>query len=353
LRAFLTLLLLLSSTANTPATAGTQQARNGAPATAGTQQARNGATRAEVAARWAPTIHQETRDHRDLIAAFDFDGDWDLGNNRKNLDRRPLAAVVYYTVAETETHHFITYLPYHPVDAKSPSGHDHDTEHIRMAVRKDGSRDGRLEVLETRFHKWFYQYAAPEARIGDRADDVDGPIHFDHQGRPTVSAQRVGHGLCGGFAPTAWWDALALECRHDRPPRLARGVVYRFRGRAEVPRSLDDRDVGYALVEIGATLWPRAQVSTPNATFASLADFRGARCGKYLCPRSIGSLLAASIGHGTTRMVWQESPGRGADQPGEAFFDPAYTLSRRLRFPPPFSVEYTFNPYLGVGRFDL
>ena len=36
---------------------------------------------------------------------------------------------------------------------------------------------------------------------------------------------------------------------------------------------------------------------------------------------------------------------------GSAFFDPALTLSRRLRFPPPFSLDYVWNPYLGVGRF--
>jgi hypothetical protein len=102
------------------------------------------AARDRVARRWAPTIYQETRDQRDLLAAFDFDGDWDLSNNVDHVATHPLRAIVYSTVAETDTHFLVTYLPYHPVDPKAPSGHDHDTEHVTLVIRKDGSEDGRL-----------------------------------------------------------------------------------------------------------------------------------------------------------------------------------------------------------------
>jgi hypothetical protein len=206
--------------------------------------------------------------------------------------------------------------------------------------------------METRFHKWYFQYAAPDAAVGDGADDIDGTISFDADGHPIVYSQRVGHGLCGGFAPTAWWDALALECRHRETPHFAkRGVEYRYRGRADVPRSIDDRDVGYDLVELGTSLWPRAHDAGPHAVFASLISFDGARCGKFVCPRAIGGLLAAAAGHDTTGLPWQEQPGRGATRRGEAFFDPAWVLSRRLTFLGPFSTEYRYNPYLGVGSF--
>ncbi len=310
------------------------------------------ALRYAVAARWAPTIYQEVRDARDLISAFDFDGDWDLSNNAEHVGAAPARAVVYFTVAETATHYIITYLPYHAVDAKSPSGHDHDTEHVTEVIRKDGTRDGRLEALETRFHHTFYQYAVAGAGVRDGADDIDGPVHFDGA-HPAVHQQRVGHGLCGGYAPTAWIDALALECNHDEAPHIAkRGVVYRFRGRAGVPRGLDDRDVGYALVEIGESLWKHVHETGPHATFADTTSFRGDRCGRFRCPSGIGGMLAAAAGHGSTGALWIESSGRGVRARGEAFFDPAYTLSRRLRFPAPFSTEYRWNPYLGVGSFE-
>jgi len=306
--------------------------------------------RVAVAEQWAPTIFQEVKDRRDYLAAFDFDGDWDLSNNAEHVDKFPLKAVVYYTVAETASHWIITYLPYHPVDAKRPSGHDHDTEHVTLVVRKAGGPLGELEAMETRFHHTYYQYAAPGARVLDGADDVDGPIHFDGE-HPAIHSQRVGHGLCGGHAPTAWFDALALECDHDEAPRVGRGVVYRWKGRAEQPRSSDDRDVGYALVEIGESLWRHARELGPHATFAKTMSFDGDRCRLFRCPTGIGSVLAAATGHASTGALWEESSGRGVRARGEAFFDPAYTLSRRLRFAAPFSLDYEWNPYLGIGRF--
>ena len=310
--------------------------------------------RNRVAQRWAPTFFQETADRRDLIAPFDFDGDWDGSNNGANINRYPLRAVVYFTVVETPTHFFVTYVPYHAVDSKGLAGHDHDTEHVTLVVRRDGSEFGRVEAMETRFHKVMYQYAAPGARVANRADDVDGPIHVDGEGRPQVYAQRVGHGLCGGFSPTSWPNFLALTCHHGEVPHIKeRGVVYHFSGTAEVPRSIDDRNVGYALEEIGDTLWAHAHDKGPHATFASLMSFEGERCGPlFICPRAFGAVLSSRRGHGSTGMPWEEGSGRGMSRRGEAFFDPAYTLSRRLAFPAPFATNYVYNPYLSVGTFD-
>lgn len=310
-----------------------------------------------VAEHWAPTIYQETRDERDLLAAFDYDGDWDGADNAANVSRFPKRAVVYSTVAETATHWFVTYILYHPIDAKGMFGHDHDTEHLTLVVRKDGSRFGKLEAMETRFHEVMYQYAAPGSGVRDGADDVDGRIHFDGGGRPTVKVQRVGHGICGGDTPISFVDTLALQCRHEQTPRIERhGVVYRYTGRAEVPRSLDDRDVGYALVEVGDSLWGHARDIGRDAgggtTFSSAMDFAGARCGVYPCPRGIGRVLAAAPGHGTTGLPWEERSGRGGTVRGEHFFDPAWTLGRRLRFPAPYSTDYLWNPYLAVGGFE-
>jgi hypothetical protein len=315
-------------------------------------RASSSARRFAIAEHWAPTIYQETRGPVDLITAFDFDGDWDGSNNAEHLKTFPLYAVVYFTVAETATHWFVTYVLYHPVDGKMPTGHDHDTEHVSLVVRKDGDGFGRIEAMETRFHKVLYQYAAPDVVIGNGADDVDGPIHFDGGGRPAVYVQRTGHGICGGQSPTSIIDTLALRCHHREQPHIEkRGVVYRYTGDATAPRSLDDRSVGYALLEIGDTLWQHARAAGPHLTFASLIDFHGERCDRYDCPRGIGGLLAPARGHGSTGMPWEEGGGRGVKQRGDAFFDPAYTLSRRLRFPAPFATEYVFNPYLGIGSF--
>jgi hypothetical protein len=311
------------------------------------------AERRHVAERWAPTIYQETRDSRDYLTAFDYDGDWDGANNALHLDRFPLRANVYYTVDETPTHFLIAYVLYHPVDAKVPYGHDHDTEHVTLAVRKStgpAEPDGRVEVMEVRFHHSLYQYAADGAGVRDGADDIDGPIHFAKDGRPEVYVQRVGHGICGGFSPPTWFEALSLACHHGETPHFERnGVVYHYTGRAEVPSSPDDRDVGYALQEIGDTLWAHVHDTGPHATFAAAFDYHGERCGLFRCPRQIGGELASAEGHSSTGLPWEESS--GTSYRGEHFLDPALTFSRRLRFPAPFSTSYVFNPYLGVGEF--
>jgi hypothetical protein len=304
--------------------------------------------RDQVAARWAPTIFQESRDPvRDFISAFDFDGDWDASNNAANVDKFPLRAVVYYTVQETATHWFVQYLPYHPVDYKWVTGHAHDTESVLLAVSKRGGPFGTPEVMETRFHVMWHQYARAGAAVRDGADDIDGPIHFDETGRPTVYAQRASHGLCGGFSPPFAVPDLQIHCIHAMPPKLSsRGVVYRYTGQAGTPDpTLATQEVGYELVEISSTWWAHAQ---DPAVFVRWRDFRGERCGTpgWRCPRHVGRGLGG-IGE-SVASPWGQSPGEGADAVGDTFFDPAFTLAKRLEWEPPYSLDYTFNPYIGI-----
>jgi hypothetical protein len=304
--------------------------------------------RDQVADRWAPTIYQETKDPlRDLIAPFDFDGDWDGRNNAANLGRYPLEPVVYYTVQETATHWLVQYLPYHPVDYKRFNGHAHDTESILVVVAKRGGPLGTLEVMETRFHEVWYQYALPGAPVGDGADDVDGPIHLDADGRPAVYAQRVGHGICGGFSPTRWLADLQLTCEHARAPHLdKRGVVYRHTAPVHpIDPTLAKQEVGYTLVELESTWWKHA---ADPAMYAKWGDYAGERCGTpgWRCPRNIGRALAAA-GH-QVASPWGQSTGHGVRAIGDTFFDPAFTISRRLTFYEPFSLAYVWNPYVGI-----
>lgn len=304
-----------------------------------------------VARRFAPTIYQETLDPvRDFIAAYDFDGDWDGSNNAAHVVDHPLRAVVYYTVVETPTHWFVQYMPYHPVDYKRLSGHIHDTENLLLTIRKRPRGGAELEVMETRFHAVWYQYVAPGVSVGDAADDVDGPIHFDGgTSHPAIYAQRVGHGLCGGFAPTTTWADLQIECDHERAPHLEqRGVVYRYAGQAMTPvTGVAQQVVGYDLVEMATSLW--AQGASADA-FSRVMTFAGERCGSvpgWTCPRSVGAIFAGQ--GGSAEAPWAQTPGRGVNALGEQFFDPALTMSRRLSFASPVSLDYSWNPYLGIG----
>jgi hypothetical protein len=310
------------------------------------------ARRRAVAERFAPTLFQEVRDpRRDAITAFDFDGDWDGRNNAAHVVAFTPRAVVYYTVVETATHWFVQYMPYHAVDYKRVNGHSHDSESILLVVRKEGER-GRLEVMETRFHKVWYQYAAPGSKLGGvaAADDLDGAIHLDERGHPMVYVQRVGHGLCGGVAPMVPVRELELFCDHRRAPQIQeRGVVYRYTGAADAPELVAPPPIqerGYALAEIGTTLWAHQR---DPATFGERMDYRGERCARtgWRCPRAIGQYFAGD-GAGSAEAPWGQTPGRGAHAAGDQFFDPAFTLARRLRIAAPYALDYVFNPYLGI-----
>src|SRR4051812_8392234 len=62
----------------------------------------------EIAARYAPVIHQALggEPSGDYITNFDFDGDWNGENNWKNSKdaKYRLDGYLYYAVSETETH---------------------------------------------------------------------------------------------------------------------------------------------------------------------------------------------------------------------------------------------------------
>ena len=132
-----------------------------------------------MARHFAPVLYQETDDpYKDLFTAFDFDGNWNGDDNSENMQcygnpglcdgvdnpnstcanqACPLVATIYYTVIETDTHWFIQYMPYHPLDWKPSTGHEHDTESLLVTVRKDPRS---IDVVETRWHNEWKTVAA-------------------------------------------------------------------------------------------------------------------------------------------------------------------------------------------------
>ncbi len=324
-----------------------------------------GALRDNVARRFAPVFFQEVRDDRDLYAAFDFDGNWAGQDNAQNLvcitspeqcatsspcqsGSCALVATVYYTVIETSTHWFVQYMPYHPVDAKSANGHEHDTESVFVVVAKDGG-NGKLLALETRFHTDWFVYV--DAVVGGAAKAPNGSIHVDEAGHPLVYSQQVGHGLCGGFSPP--FDALPdlqVTCEHEQTPHIEKtGVVYRPDRPAEAPAVADGQSVetGYALVEILDTFWARRAEVGWDKPFLSVVSFTGERCDVLACPKEFGGPFMGDEGDAPSG-PWNQEGGVGVSGNGSQFFDPAYTMSRRLTFPTPYALDYCHNPYVGV-----
>lgn len=313
--------------------------------------------REDVAKRWAPVFHQEVRDGKDLFTAFDFDGNWAGDDNEENLaaclDGKKtcdLSAKVYFTVIETSSHWFVQYLPYHATDGKQTNGHEHDTESAFAVVAKDGSPTGKLLAIETRFHLDWFVYA-DESIVKAGAKTVDGVIHADAAGHAQVYVQQVGHGFCGGFSPpNNYFPDLQLQCKHAEVAHIeGTGVVYRPDLPAAAPTVTKGQSVqaGYALEEIYTSFWSRRTDVGAGKTFKSLIDFAGERCNVLACPKQFGGPFMGNRGDSPSG-PWDQEAGAGTTGNGSQFFDPAFTMSKRLTFPAPFSLDYCHNPYVGI-----
>lgn len=313
--------------------------------------------REDVAKRWAPVLEQEVKDGKDLLTAYDFDGNWAGDDNDENLSAClagskscDLSAKVYFTVIETATHWFVQYLPYHATDAKMTNGHEHDTESVFAVVQKDGSATGKLVALETRFHTEWFTYADASI-VKDGAKTIDGVIHADATGHPQVYIQQVGHGFCGGFSPpNNVFPDLQLQCKHGENPHIdGTGVVYRPDQAPSAPTITKNQTatVGYALEEIYTSFWARRAEVGPGKAFKSLVDFDGERCNVLACPKQFGGAFQGDRGESPSG-PWNQEPGKGTTGNGSQFFDPAFTMSKRLTFASGFSLDYCHNPYLGI-----
>jgi hypothetical protein len=117
-------------------------------------------------ARWAPINYQAVSSgssqgyggRGDYLAPVDYDGDWKTRNNWDNLPGSPpsaFKAVAYTRAVESDTHWFLYYMFYHPIDWTSGTvtdEHENDAESIYLMIRKDRSPYGRLEAVLTEAH---------------------------------------------------------------------------------------------------------------------------------------------------------------------------------------------------------
>lgn len=233
----------------------------------------------EIAARFAPIFRQALGERRrsDLITNFDFDGDWRGDNNWARAEDKSfrLRAFVYYAVSETPTHYFIHYAVFHPQDYKGgglrgavlseairegvrlggkydPTGlsqdavlaHENDMEGCLVVVSKSGGDDparASVAFVETLAHDRFLKYMTERnARAGFKRARMDGQ-------RAILYVEPKGHGI------SAYDDGDELKSSRGG------ALEYRFEGRADDAEGRSSGAVGYELLPIFNTLWPRAQ----------------------------------------------------------------------------------------------
>ncbi|GIF91807.1 hypothetical protein [Catellatospora chokoriensis] len=299
-------------------------------------------TQAQLALRWAPIHYQDvdaTGSHAlsgrsDYITKVDFDGDL---NGRNNWDRTgqagvSLAAHVYYSVVETSTHWYLTYLFFHPRDWTDhpffETEHENDGEGVLLVVERDGSDYGVLRAAVTVAHTDFYSYTPSGSTWSSGRESVDGTLQLQsspHDGflHPVTAQEAKGHGLKAFPQYNINGD----------------GLVYYPSTVAETPSSGDDRDVRYQLIDIFASggLWAqRANTSL----FASAGTFAGddsgdCGAGTYDCTTN------------SANAPWGWDDGNDLPGRGQLATDPAKVAVEYFTIPGALSRTYTSNAYQG------
>lgn len=311
-------------------------------------------THFELAEAWAPVWYHDTDDTSyasDYITAFDFDGDTVSNNNWENLftASADLGAVVYWSVVETVTHWYILYTDFHPRDWTENCDpllpflepcHENDMEGAMVMVKKDDSAWGEFVLLVTEAHNILHIFTndpAITAKESNHLEDVG--VSFEGERHPKLYVESKGHGVC----------ALDFDgpdhCQHPVGPGVnpfpgGDGIVYRYKGQAEVPTSGNDQDVGYALVSFYDTIWQqRDSVCDGACTFDGTFSYQGTSLAKAFDGDTWGEDKA------NPPWAWDD-PDDGPVYRGDFFFRPASTVKIWLNIPGWTSTSYSHNLFL-------
>jgi hypothetical protein len=331
----------------------------------------------EIAARFAPVFYQALGENKraDYITNFDFDGDWRGDNNwvHTNDTSFPLKAYVYYSLVETETHYFIHYAVFHGRDYKGgerkgliiselmregakragkydPTGiaeesalaHENDMEGCLVVVARNGTDIDRAKVvfLETLRHNTIAKYA-----VGTSGENVNEGLRIQ-EGRPLLYIEPKGHGIL----------ALATDKQNLNRDML----IYECTGQAADPEKVEGRSIGYELLPLQTTLWPRARQGV-NATYGQTQDYGevtiklsqagGSETQLKTQLRQIGVAFVGKVGGlNMARPPWGWfDRSRREETLGLWFFDPAATIKRDFRLDEGFSTAYLRVPFWAVA----
>jgi len=188
----------------------------------------------------------------DYLTAFDYDGNTIADDNWNNLNDFPRNAVVYWSVAETCTHWYVTYSFFHPrdwYDNYFDGEHENDLEGILLIVERDGSELGNLRGGISVAHTDFYSWTTWDSPLTSGEESVDGTLWTSWDGdhlRPMTAQEAEGHGLY------AWGHG---RTNFEGEAGQDGAIYYPSQTVSEEPEHGDDRHVSYTLVSTVDTLW--------------------------------------------------------------------------------------------------
>ena len=146
-----------------------------------------------------------------------------------------------------------------------------------------------------------------------------------------------------------------LVCQ--RVLRRARVSPSFTKARRERPRYPSDHDIGYELLPIVDQWWNRIETGEKEKMFDEYFTYQplGGRPSTRISPIP-GSFLGRKEASNKAKPFWGWNDNLTSKKKvlavGQWGLDPAYAVSRNLQFPAtePFSLNYTFNPYLIIDN---
>lgn len=306
-----------------------------------------------LAERWAPVLIQEarrTKDNvtQDLPVAFDFDGDWDMGNNWANQPEhtRDARATVHWAAVATERRAYVTYYLFYPRNWARVClpivCHENDLEQFTLVIDNDGSKWGKPLLVDTKYHRSYRAYAVEGAGVEARNATTER-LWLDPSGRPVLRIQSGGHAVltCDRNGD----GELDEKCRRRNPKHFAWVLAPEDGERFDLDGTVIHES--YDLLPMRETLW-RHREAGYAAWSGDSFRYHGARLGAAGLP--IGYVFARSGPGGGARAPWGVRP-RGAEAAGDRFFDPALAIDRRWKLPGGLeAADYVWHPYLDELR---
>ncbi len=302
----------------------------------------------ELAARYAPEFLVGLSDdpRRDLPTRLDFDGDWDTSDNLAAAEDRSYRApaYVYYGVAETETHHYLTYSLYFPYrqTADSRASSSNDVQTVLVVLEKGDRNDdaGRVALVEVLSEEGVRRYLPGASLLGGF-----GSFALDGE-RVQLWVDPEGHRV----------EAYTGES--GQQTRARRGVLrYQYAGRAEEPANVRGDRIGFDLLPL-FELWDRARTQ-PGSTFGEVynfgaveievADSRGRRGRRSVEVRNVGTALSGEQRFSRAGVLPWGYRGTSSSN-GAWFFDPASRVKEQFDLGDAFSTTYLHHPFLEVVR---
>jgi hypothetical protein len=323
----------------------------------------------KLALKHAPVLKQKVNKYNprgDFITPVDICGDLEgLVNNWACVsdERNDLPAAGYYSVVETETHYFILYAYYHGQDwydgdrladkiRRIFDEHIHDMEGaLAVVTKREREGEERVDAFITISHFHFYCYtgwmrndteylfpgAEWENNIIGLTADIDGniwPEDDDGLTRFSLYSQAKGHGIRGDRR--GWGSEKRII--HYYPSLTESGAPKTGEDAFSSHENYLFQNVRYRLIDFHEKggLWE-------NRDNPRIFQENGKRQAAFVIQDDSGARIAGSA---NPPWGWDDVDDR--HDCGEIALNPARLVHDYLDGFPEFSLEYIYNPYLGI-----